>query len=239
MFFIMLFTIFYIGIYYREGDNSILQNAFLSSGAKFVNSEIYVWSDMEDQDQSKEDLLNLADQLAMDLSVVEKDTFSKQTADTYLMDKTEIKGVCADGKSVSITTGKSKDNVQKTNISINVNNTMTSKDIADTVNVIKDKFKKFRLKPKVNTCIIGCFDGKLDYEEMHSISKNILKYAKAKKIDSISDNNLISISAYSPYIDNNIEVGGKRINMNLALRYNAYENKTYIWLATPVITIEY
>ena len=67
MFFIMLFTIFYIGIYYREGDNSILQNAFLSSGAKFVNSEIYVWSDMEDQDQSKEDLLNLADQLAMDL----------------------------------------------------------------------------------------------------------------------------------------------------------------------------
>jgi len=34
-------------------------------------------------------------------------------------------------------------------------------------------------------------------------------------------------------------VNGKKVNMNLAIRYNSYEDRTYIWLATPVITVEY
>lgn len=239
MFFIMLFTILYRGIYYKGRDNSILQSAFFSSGAKFVNSEVYVWSDIDEQNQSKEKLLNLAGQLEIDLSIVKNSAYTKQSVEKPLIDKTEIKGVCADGKSVNIIAQQSRDNLQKSNISINVINRMTTQDINDTVNIIKERFKSFKLKPKVNTCIIGCFDGKLDYEEMSSICENILKGSKAKKIDSIYDNNLLSISAYSPYIDNNIEVEGKKINMNIALRYNAYEDKTYIWLGTPVITIEY
>jgi hypothetical protein len=234
MFFIILFTIFYTGIYYSRGDNSILQNAFFRSGAEFVNSEVYVWSDIDKEIQESENLLDLADQLAIDLNVTEKDVLSKQTDKAI-----EIKGTSDDGKIVSIITKQSNDNGQKGNVSINVINRVAGQDINDTASVIKEKFKKFKLKPKVNTCIVGCFDGKLDYGEMNRISKSILKDAKAKKIDSISDNNLISISAYSPYIENDIEVYGKKINMNLALRYNAFENKTYIWLATPVITIEY
>lgn len=240
MFLIILFTTLYTGIYYREGDNSILQNAFFKSGAKFVNSEVYVWSDIDEKNGNSEDLANLAEQLAIDFGVIEKNTFSKQSVGKTSLDGTiEIKGICADGKSVNIITRQSKDGLQKSNISINVIDTLTAQGINASVSIIEENFRKFKLKPKVNTCIIGCFDGKLDYEEMNRISKGILKDAKAKKIDSIADNNLISISAYSPYIDNNIEVEGKKINMNLALRYNAYEDKTYIWLATPVIAIEY
>lgn len=74
---------------------------------------------------------------------------------------------------------------------------------------------------------------------MNRISRLILDGAKAKKVNGMSEKNLISVSAYSPLIDNNIEIEGRKINMNLALRYNAFEDKTYIWLATPVITIEY
>lgn len=240
MFFILLFTILHTGIYYRgEEKTSTLQDAFFSTGAKFVNSEVYVWSDISEQNHSPENLLNLADQLVIDLSVMKNDAFSKQTADNNSIDKTEIRGCCADGKSVCITTQLSNNNEQRSNISINVINEMIQHDISDIASLLEEKFRKYRLKPKVNTCIIGCFDGKLDNEEMIRISKIILENAKAKKINGISDNNLISISAYSPRIDNSIEIQGKRMNMNIALRYNAYEDKTYIWLATPVITIEY
>lgn len=234
MFFIILFTILYTGIYYSRGDDSVLHNAFFKSGAEFVNSEVYVWSDIDRNNQNSENLLDLADQLAIDLNIKEQDAISKQTDKTI-----EIKGTSDDGKSVSIITQQSNESGQKSNISINVINRLAGQDINDTADAIKEKLRNSRLKPKVNTCIIGCFDGKLDYGQMNRISKRILKDAKAKKIDIMSDNNLISISAYSPYIDNNIEVNGKKININLALRYNAYEDKTYIWLATPVITIEY
>lgn len=240
MFFIILFTIFQTRIYYRgEEKTCVLQDAFFSTGAEFVNSEVYVWADIDEHNNSTENLLNLAEKFVVDLSVVENNDFSKQTTNSNFIDETEIKGCCADGKIVCITTRLSKNSEHRSNISINVINEMIQKDIIDSANLLEEKFRKYSLKPKVNTCIIGCFDGKLDNEEMDSISKIILNKAKAKKISVMSDNNLISISAYSPRIDNNIEIQGKKMNINLALRYNAYEDKTYIWLATPVITIEY
>jgi len=63
--------------------------------------------------------------------------------------------------------------------------------------------------------------------------------SNAKKVEGITEENLISISAYSPRVKSSILVNEKRVNINLAMRYNSYEDKTYIWLATPVITTEY
>ena len=240
MFFTILFTIIYTGIYYKEVENTFaLQDAFSSTGAKFVNSEVYIWSYIDEQKNSSENLFNFADQLAIELNITRDAAVSNKIVSNGFINKTDIIGTCADGKSVCVSTQLSKDNIQKSNISVNVINKLNNQDINDSTRLLEEKFKKFGLNPKVNTCIIGCFDGKLDYEEMNRISKIILNGTKAKDIKGIYDNNLISISAYSPYIDNTIELEGKRLNMNIALRYNAYEDKTYIWLATPVITIEY
>lgn len=235
MIFILLFTTSYVGIYYRGGDNTSLQNVFSDIGAKFVNSEVYVWCNTDELYKSRESLLGFADQLSASVGLSEKSTIKDGT------EKTEIVGTTATGKKVCITVqfNKDKDGVGKNVISIDVINKLTQLDINDTANLLKEKFKSFGLNPKVNTCITGYFDGKLDYVEMNRISRIVLEEAKAKQINRMSEKNLISISAYSPLIDNNIELEGKKINMNLALRYNAYEDKTYIWFATPVITIEY
>ena len=237
IFFTILFITFYAGICYKDNTFS-LYDAFSSTGAKFVNSEVYIWSYIDKQKSSSDNLLDFAHQLAIDLNITRNATFSNKTVSNAFVNKTDIIGTFPDGKSVCVSTQLSKDNVQKSNISINIINE-NYQDINDSASLLEERLRKFGLSPKVNTCIIGYFDGKLDYEEMNSISKIILRDTKAKDIKTIYDNNLISISAYSPYIDNTIEVEGKRLNMNIALRYNAYEDKTYIWFATPVITIEY
>jgi hypothetical protein len=59
------------------------------------------------------------------------------------------------------------------------------------------------------------------------------------EVEGIRDGSLISLSAYSPLLKDSIKVRGKRVNINLAARYSAFEDKTYIWLASPVITTEY
>lgn len=241
MIFILLFTTAYVGLYYRGEENTALQNIFSDTGAKFVNSEVYVWSNIDEQYKSQESLLGFANQLSENVGLSDKRDLLKKSSRKDAAVKTEINGSTADGKTVCITAqfNEGKNDTEKNVVSIDVINKLTQLDINDTANLLKEKFKSFGLNPKVNTCIIGYFDGKLDYVEMNRISKLILEEAKAKKVNRMSDKNLISISAYSPLIDNDIEIEGKKINMNLALRYNAYENKTYIWFATPVITIEY
>ena len=241
MILILLFTTSYVGIYYRGEENTALQNIFSDTGAKFVNSEVYVWCNTNELYKSKESLLEFADQLSVSVGLSDKGDLSKKSISKEGTVKTEITGCTADGKTICITVqfNEDKDKMQKNIVSIDVINKLTQLDINDTANLLKEKFKSFGLNPKVNTCIIGYFDGKLDYVEMNRVSRLFLEAAKAKKVNGMSEKNLISISAYSPLIDNNIELEGKKINMNLALRYNAYEDKTYIWFATPVITIEY
>lgn len=82
-------------------------------------------------------------------------------------------------------------------------------------------------------------DGKLNDNELETVCERIFKSAGADKVEGMRDGGLVSVSAFSPVIDEAVRVNGKRINLNVAVRYNSYEGKTYIWLATPVITTEY
>ena len=50
---------------------------------------------------------------------------------------------------------------------------------------------------------------------------------------------ITSYTVFTPYIDNYIFFFRKRVNLNLAIRYNEYENRTYIWIGTPIITTGY
>ena len=98
---------------------------------------------------------------------------------------------------------------------------------------------EFGIKAGINTCLTGRYPGRLENSEMNEICKGIFKRTAARKVDGIRENNLISISAYSKYIRESVVVNGKDVNLNFAARYNSYEDRTYIWLATPLITMEY
>ncbi|MDI9475442.1 MAG: YwmB family TATA-box binding protein [Bacillota bacterium] len=40
-------------------------------------------------------------------------------------------------------------------------------------------------------------------------------------------------------MSSHINYGGKDVNIQLAMRYSEYEDKTYLWLATPLIITAY
>ncbi len=242
MFFTIVFTISYAGLYYREETkNPDLQDSFLSAGANFVNSEVYVWCNADKLQDHPDGIVSVAEGLSESVGVLKEKDYTINTLNNDFIRKTEIRGSTLDGKTVCIISqlNKSESDENDSSISVDIISELTQTDIYSTAKLLEEKFKSFGLNPKVNTCITGYFDGKLDYMEMSRISGLILKDAKAKKIDGMSEKNMISVSAYSPLIDNNIEIMGRMTNINLALRYNAYEDKTYIWVATPVITIEY
>ena len=241
MIFTMLFTISYAGLYYRGGaKNPELQNSFLKAGANFVNCEVYVWCNTDKLHCGPDGIVEICEKLSDSIGIVKNDDYSINTINNDFIRKTEIKGSTSDGKTACIVSQLNKSGEESNSyISVDIINEQKQADLNDTAQLLEDKFRSFGLNPKVNTCITGYFDGKLDYVEMNKVSNRILKDVKAKKINGISENNLISVSAYSPFIDNNIEIMGKETNINLAIRYNAYEDKTYIWVATPVITIEY
>nr|WP_252187626.1 YwmB family TATA-box binding protein [Anaeromonas gelatinilytica] len=104
---------------------------------------------------------------------------------------------------------------------------------------IKDIFNNMEKDPEINTCIIGTFSGNIENNEKLKIVSNIMRKIDAKEIENYSEPDIISVSAYSPNIDNHIYTGNNKMNLNIAMRHNYTEDKTYIWIATPIISKGY
>jgi len=104
---------------------------------------------------------------------------------------------------------------------------------------IKTIFNNMEMNPKINTCIVGTFDGDIENNEKIDIVSEIMARVGAKKVEEYTQPDIISISAYSPNIDNHIYTGNNKMNLNIAMRHNYTEDKTYIWIATPIINEGY
>lgn len=112
-------------------------------------------------------------------------------------------------------------------------------ELSDIKSKVTGIFSEFGIPAGINTCFTGSYPGRLENSKINEICTGIFKRTGAYKVDGIRENNLVSVSAYSKSIKESVVVAGKNVNLNFAARYNSYENKTYIWLATPLITTEY
>jgi len=94
-------------------------------------------------------------------------------------------------------------------------------------------------EPETTVCITVVRKGKLSVKDQDSLITKIFSAVEAKPVEGIIDSHIISRSGYTPHIKDCINVMGEKVNINIASRYNSYENRTYFWIGTPLISIEY
>ncbi len=220
-----------------EGGKISISDAFKSSGAKMVVNEVYFFA------RGNEDMKNLGNMTAVCEEVFKTlgiTNYSNNTTSTDTLKKADMSGSTKDGVKISamasIVGNKSGSGDKYITI-----------DATETVNgsalllrgKIKEVFEKYGLKPTVNSCITGTYEGYLQDSQLENICRKILDDSDAKKVDSMRQENIISVSAFSPMIEDRLSIDGRKINLSLAIRYNKMENKTYLWVATPVVNTEY
>lgn len=99
--------------------------------------------------------------------------------------------------------------------------------------------EKFGPSPQISTCLIGWLDGKLMSGEWHNSLNNAFFAIDAIIVDKLTAEQFVSYTGFSSEIGSWLQVGGKKINVNMAMRYNQYENRTYVTIGSPIITREY
>ncbi|MDO9536137.1 MAG: YwmB family TATA-box binding protein, partial [Bacillota bacterium] len=100
------------------------------------------------------------------------------------------------------------------------------------------------LKPEAQNsnmsfCLTGHLDGVLGSEEMEQLSLLITRDLRGEQVQSISDGGMVSITGYTPELGDYLRAENMRINLNLAMRYDDYLDKTVIWAGTPLISRQY
>ncbi|MDD3839538.1 MAG: YwmB family TATA-box binding protein [Clostridia bacterium] len=111
--------------------------------------------------------------------------------------------------------------------------------IIDIENKILDLYQAFDIQPESTACIIGALQAKADDEQIDQIYRKVFNNLKIENVDAVESGGAFSVTGYTPLIEDSIVLGDHKVNINMACRYNSFEDKTYILLATPLICVEY
>lgn len=243
---LMLLLLFCSSYYLLIHENSIdpeitLLKSLKNCSVNVVTCEMYFWGRLNKNYDNIESLKLLADKVSKDLGIINNSFYLKNIMENDNLKKIEITGKDMGNSHLSIKVQLTEDskNGSESDISITVNEDSPGTMLEDKRSKVLKVLRKSGISPRVNSCLTGNVNGKLNNEQMNDICKNIFMVSEAKKVEGLKYDGLISVSAYSPLIGDSIKVNERRVNLNLAIRYNSYENKTYIWLATPIITTEY
>jgi len=148
-------------------------------------------------------------------------------------------GKIDDGLSINLLIQSSEyDDFKESSIIINLIGTSDIyyfEEIYDKIDLILSDYGK----PNTTMTITGYYEGLKDTKEISEIINNLFVSIGAKKVEGINNEDLVSLTGYTENIKNHITVGGKKVNINIAGRYNSYEDKTYIYMGTPLIITEY
>ncbi|MDF2988915.1 MAG: hypothetical protein K0R50_4425 [Eubacterium sp.] len=231
-------TYYYISTSNSSDGNKIsISDAFKSSGAKMVINELYFFVRANDDFKKLDDLTAVCEDV---LKTLEVSDYSKNSTSTDTLIKSDLSGSTKDGVKISAMAsivGNKTGNGDKY-ITIDATETVNGSALL-LRDKIEDVFSKYELKAVVNSCITGTYEGNLQDSQLENICRKILDDSDAKKVDSLRQENIISVSAFSPMIEDKLSIDGKNVNLSLAIRYNKIENKTYLWVATPVVNTEY
>ncbi|MDF2592039.1 MAG: hypothetical protein K0S75_1505 [Clostridia bacterium] len=104
---------------------------------------------------------------------------------------------------------------------------------------LENYFASKNVKSKISSCVIGVYDGKLTDSEMRTKIADAMSSVKAKQVEGLNSEDLNSISAFSGNINSFVMSNNKKVNMQIAMRYSSYDGKTYIWIGSPLIHVEY
>ncbi|MBP2645414.1 MAG: hypothetical protein H6Q75_854 [Firmicutes bacterium] len=104
---------------------------------------------------------------------------------------------------------------------------------------VRNGFAKVGKYPEISTCLVGWLNGKLEQDNWEKKLLCATKSMNAKDIQTVVQPEYISMSAYSPCIKERLRLGDKQVNVNVAIRYSSYDNRTYVIIGSPVIPGEY
>lgn len=246
-------TMYVVGILWIAVLSQVVVNKVFMDDARIIDAFIDTDSNIEESklnlviNYGNEFLLNnkkeeILDSFAQSAGI---DTYevSKEYADSASTMKIEEKrkGIETSLELITITRKKEQENISYNYfILLQMKFSQNYKDVI----TYKKKIEKciHDMKVKDYQCIMkftGSYKGELSTEEKDKKVKELLKSLEARKIESISSDNYYTAYAYTGLVEDYIEVAGKRININIATTYNEEEDKTELYLATPILNEDY
>ena len=234
------FILMLIGMFISYGDNENseydkLLDTFNNTQANFKFYNIKA-SGLIDYDITKNEIKDICIDIINDLGLEEsnikwEEKWENQENQIYIQSNTLEKSISIIGI---------KKNSNESYIIVDILDNKVYKNIVDIYTILEKSLYKYSNIVDISTCISGEFSKKLQFSKYDDIFQEILYNMSAEEIDRVESENMVSITAYSELFDENyLEYLGNKINLNIGIRYSEDDDKTLIYIATPIIKLDY
>ena len=237
---VSFFILMLIGMCISYGDNENseydkLLDTFNNTQANFKFYNIKA-SGLINYDITKNEIKDICIDIINDLGLEEsnikwEEKWDSQEKQIYIQSKSSENSISIIGI---------KKNSKESYIIVDILDNKVYKNIVDIYTVLEKSLYKYSDIVDISTCISGEFYKRLHFDKYNDILEEILYNMNAEEIDRIENDNMVSVTAYSKFLeDNYLEYLGNQINLNIGIRYSEDEDKTLIYIATPIIKLDY
>jgi hypothetical protein len=217
---------------------SFILKSFRATGAVPSGYVIHNWSQLNQTFTPEATLSRIADKLASELGLRGVKRYQHQDdRESYV----RVLGTGKSGQTLSITLASLKGIMAGTTI-------LTIHDYAygQKLDGLHEDLMRIRnmlvyqgIKPQISACILGTVSARMnDVHEFRLISK-ALTVVGAHRIEGVESELVDSISAYSPIAPAFIVTNGQKMNLQVAVHYDSYHQRTNVLVGTPIITVTY
>ena len=105
--------------------------------------------------------------------------------------------------------------------------------------LVEGMFDAMGIQGNVNMNLVGSIEGTLNSTEKNELADGLLDRLGAKVVTENRDNDIFTIYAYSKGAGSYITIGGNKINMNIAIGYDEEQDRTKVYLASPINSLDY
>ncbi|MEJ8552631.1 YwmB family TATA-box binding protein [Tepidibacter sp. Z1-5] len=225
-----------------RNDYELILNSFEKTGSAFDNYKINGHAMMDNKFLSFEEMDKILEELMIKFDI------DKQTIEYTRSEQTDFRQIhiCDKNRqnkadryiSIIIDSERCK-SMEQTHIIVDIDTNQVYKDIVEDYVQLKNNLKKYSKNIDIYSCICAFFEGKIDEKCYNNIVDNILYSLDAQKKDEMKDVNILSTTGYTEKISDYIKYGEEKINVNASVRYSEYDDKTFVYIGTPLITLEY
>ena len=223
----------YADIKYNNWTSNFVET-FEETNAKFKFYDIkinYTVNGNLSENEVQNMFINLAESLNVDEKKIKWNIKDKDEVKIYAQLKDDV---------YNISFAATKKNKKEYYIIVDILNNKVYKNIVDIYRNLDDTLSKYSDDVEICVCIAGEYTKKLHLDKCNDILQNILYNMNAKEIDRVNEENFVSVTAYSNLLaENDLEYLENKINFNIGIRYSENEDKTLIYMATPIIKLDY
>ncbi len=200
---------------FQKDDEKVLEKGFEATGAHLDSIEIHIDFKTPEDIEKIKSTLNIAKDQTSSIEMAHKEI-------SYIGEQKNVFHKIEDDKVTSVDIIiKDKKNV-----------TLYSE--------TKQKLKKANIESQNFLMYKGSYDGQITEQEMKRVTIKTLQATNTAFVEGgFIRENFQTTSGYNKAIKDHITTGRNKVNLNIAIKYNGDEDKTYVILGTPLIYGDY